>query len=128
MGKKFDVWKDQPEKHDYPAAQDYLTLLLEEKAARKFVREFRHAPTVKRLAKDLLRASALPVLAKDNIHVAGDLKKLKKGQLLSPVLIVRGDAQKGLPLIIADGYHRICASWYKDENIPIACRIVSREG
>jgi hypothetical protein len=26
---------------------------------------------------------------------------------------------------VADGYHRICASWYRDENIPIACRIVS---
>ena len=128
MGKKFEIWKEQPEKHDYPAAHDYLTLLFEEKAARKLVAQFRHAPTVTRLAKVLLRASALPVLGKDNEHVREDLRKLKKGLALSPVLIVRGNAQKGLPLIIADGYHRICASWYKDENIPIACRIVSRKG
>jgi hypothetical protein len=34
---------------------------------------------------------------------------------------------RDLPLVVADGYHRICASWYRDENIPIACRIVSPE-
>jgi len=126
MGKQADIWKNHPEKHDYPAAHEYLTLLFEEKPARKLVAGFRHAPTIRRKAKDLLRASALPVLGKDNPHVASDLRKLKKGQALSPVLIVRGDAEKGLLLIIADGYHRICASWYKDENIPIACRLVSR--
>ena len=126
MAKQVDIWKDQPEKHDYPAAQDYLSLLFDEKVARKLVSELRRAPTIRRKAKDLMRASALPILGKDNPHVAGDVRKLKKGQALSPVLIVRGNADKGLPIIIADGYHRICASWYKDENIPIACRIVSR--
>ena len=54
-----------------------------------------------------------------------DLKKLKKGKALSPVLLVRGNAATGAAMTVADGYHRICASWYKDENIPIACRIVS---
>jgi len=57
--------------------------------------------------------------------VVGDLKKLKKGKAMSPVLIVRGNAATGTPITVADGYHRICASRYKDENIPIACRIVS---
>jgi len=49
----------------------------------------------------------------------------KDGKALSPVLLVRGDVTQDLPLVVADGYHRICASWYRDENIPIACRIVS---
>jgi hypothetical protein len=120
------IWKKSPEKHDYPAAQDYLSLLLEEKAAHALVTSFKHATTVERKAKDLLRASELPLLPRDNPHVTADLRKIKKGKALSPVLLVRGDTARGLPLVVADGYHRICASWYRDENVAIACRIVSR--
>jgi len=120
-----DIWKTRPEVHDYPAALDYLGLLLEDAAAKKVVAGLRKAPTIHKKAKDLLRASRLPLLPRDNLHVAGDLKKIKKGKSLSPVLLVRGDAKLDRPLVVADGYHRICASWYRDENIPIACRIVS---
>ena len=120
-----DIWKNNPEKNDYPAALDYLTLVLEEAIARKLVARLRAAPTIRKRAKDLLRASRLPLLPRDNVHVASDLKKIKKGNALSPVLLVRGDAGRDLPLLVADGYHRICASWYRDENISIACRIVS---
>ena len=120
-----DIWKATPEAHDYPAALDYLTLLLDEATAKKLVAKMRKAPTIHKKAKDLLRASKLTILARDNPHVAGDLRKIKKGKAMSPVLLVRGDAVHDLPLVVADGYHRICASWYRDENIPIACRIVS---
>jgi hypothetical protein len=120
-----DIWKTRPEVHDYPAALDYLGLLLEDAAAKKVVAALRNAPTIHKKAKDLLRASRLPLLPRDNLHVAGDLKKIKKGKSLSPVLLVRGDAKLDRPLVVADGYHRICASWYRDENIPIACRIIS---
>ena len=125
MAKIKDIWKDRPEKHDFPAAHDYLTLLFEEKIARKLVTCLRRAPSERRKAKDVLRASHLPVLERANPHVAIELKKIKNGKALSPVLLVRGNAETGLPLIVADGYHRICASWHKDENMPIACRIVS---
>ena len=63
--------------HDFPAAMDYLTLVLEEKPAGKLVTQLRKAPTVHKKAKDLLRASRLPVLPRDNFHVAADLKKIK---------------------------------------------------
>ena len=119
------IWKNKPEPHDYPAAHDYLSLVVEEAAARKIVAALRRATTVHFKAKDLLRASLLPLLPRENSHVAGDLKKIKKGKALSPVLLVRGNAATGTPMTVADGYHRICASWYRDENIPIACRIVS---
>ena len=119
------IWKDKPEAHDYPAAHDYLSLILEESVCRKLVAALRRAPTTKHKAKDLLRASLLPLLPREDTHIAEDLKRIKKGKTLSPVLLVRGDGALGAPLIVADGYHRICASWYRDENIPIACRIVS---
>ena len=49
------------------------------------------APSVRHQAKDLLRASGLALLPVDNVHVASDLAKIKRGEPLSPVLLVRGD-------------------------------------
>lgn len=119
------IWKPKPEEHDFPAAQDYLELVFEPAICRKLVTALQRAATVEKKAKDVLRASGLPLLPRENAHVAADLKKLRKGKLLSPVLLVRGNAALGIPMTVADGYHRICAGWYSDENIPIACRIVS---
>lgn len=116
-------WMDQPEDHDYPAAGDYLTLLLDPAAAEAVVAALEKAPLVHRKAKDLLRASGLALLPADNPHVARDLKKVEDGRKLSPVLLVRGDLARGTPLAVADGYHRICASYHLDENADIPCRI-----
>jgi hypothetical protein len=117
-------WKDAPDDHDYPAAADYLSLLMPPKEADQLVRRLGASPLARRKAKDLLRASALPVLPVDNFHVAKDLSKVKKGELLSPVLLVRGRLDARVPLTVADGYHRICASYYLDEDADIPCRIV----
>ena len=117
-------WKDEPDDHDYPAANDYLTLLLGEAQAARIVESLREAPLIRRRAKDLLRASGLTLLPASNPHVAADLRKVRKGRRLSPVLLVRGSIPKSLPLVVADGYHRICASYLIDENAEIPCRIV----
>ena len=116
-------WKESPDDHDYPAAEDYLSLVTTPAAAKALTRRLRTAPLVHRKAKDLLRASALPLLAADNFHVAKDLKKVAQGRLLSPVLCVRGMVRVHVPLIVADGYHRICASYHLDEDAAIPCRI-----
>jgi hypothetical protein len=118
----------QPAEANYAAAHDYLTLLFSEAAARTLVQRLRKAPVVTRQAKDLLRASQIQLLEKNNPHVARDLKKAVKGKKLSPVLLVRGDGKQGVTLVIADGYHRICASWYLGEDAPVACCIVSMVG
>ena len=117
-------WKDEPEEHDYPAANDYLSLVLGEAQASKVVESLKEAPLIRRKAKDLLRASGLPHLPTTNPHVAADLRKVKKGRRLSPVLLVRGSYPKALPLLVADGYHRICASYHLDEDTDIPCRLV----
>jgi hypothetical protein len=79
---------------------------------------------MERAAKDLLRASNLPLLPRDDPHVDDDLKRIHKEKPLAPVLLVRGDMAKGVALIVADGYHRICAVCYFDESAPIPCRMV----
>jgi len=94
-------------------------------AAKRVVRRLRAAAIVHRKAKDLLRASRLPVLAPENIHVVKDIKKVNAGKKLSPVLLVRGRIDPAeVALTIADGYHRISASYHLDENADIPCRIV----
>jgi len=118
-------WKREPEDHDFPAALDYLTLLLAPDRARSAVTALRRAAGTTRKAKDLLRASGLELLPAGNAHVASDLAKVKSGEKLSPVLVVRGDLDRSRPLTVADGYHRICASYHLDENADIPCRIVN---
>lgn len=119
-------WKSAPDEHDFPAAADYLALLAPASEVDRLVAELRKAETVHKKAKDLSRASGLPILPPDNVHVAKDLKKVRRGELLSPVLLVRGGLGKGTSLTVADGYHRICASYHIDEDADIPCRIVDQ--
>jgi len=119
-------WKAEPEEHDYPAAVSYLSLLLPPAVADALVAELRVAPIGHWKAKDLLRASDLALLPSDNAHVGSDLKKVGKGEKLSPVLLVRGDLKAGAPMYIADGYHRVCASYHLDEDADIPCRMAER--
>ena len=66
----------------------------------------------------------MPLLPQENYHVKGDIKKVRKGDLLSPVLLLRGSIESDKPVIIADGYHRICASYYLNENAEVLCHLV----
>lgn len=117
-------WQSEPDAHDFPAARTYLSLIAEAPLVDKLVTLLEHASTVTYEAKDLLRASRLSLLAQDDIHVAMDLDKVKRGAKLSPILLVRGRFMKDRDLVIADGYHRVCASYWLSENSPIPCRIV----
>src|ERR1700748_1266008 len=129
MAKKSDgIWQKHPASEDYTAAREYLSLLFTEAEVRTIVEKLRRAPTVQHQGKDMLRASQTHLLNRDDPHVAADLKKIKKGKKLSPVLVVRGDAKNAVTLTIADGQHRICASWHWDENAPVACCIASLPG
>ena len=115
-------WKDEPEAQDYPAAEAYLSLLMDPGDAGRLVKSLQKATKLAHFkAKDILRASGLALLAEDNKHVASDLNKVASGRKLSPVLLVRGE-----PLQVADGYHRVCASYHLDENADIPCRIIDR--
>ena len=116
-------WTHDPAAHDYPAAGNYLSLLLDAATAAAVVRALQRAPVIVGKANDLLRASRLPLLPADDPEVAKDLKKVKKGTRLSPVLLLRGDVGSGRPLTVADGYHRICASYHLDEDAGIPYRL-----
>jgi hypothetical protein len=118
-------WLDAPEEHDYDAAADYLSLISEAEAIAKTVDALRSVETSPRRAKDILRAARLALLPETNLHVRADIAKIAAGKKLSPILLVRGKAVDGVALQIADGYHRVCASYLTDENTPVPCRLVS---
>jgi len=91
-------WLPKPESHDYQAAEDYLSLIMAPRKAADYRQQLAaaHGDITHRKAKDILRASQLALLDEKDNH----------------------------PLIIADGYHRVCASYWLDENTDIPCILV----
>jgi hypothetical protein len=114
------TWLKEPEEHDYPAAESFLSLLYPVAQVEKIIANLRVAKAATFKAKDVFRASGLSLLGVSNSHVEKDREKVKSGKALSPVLLVR-DAGR---VIVADGYHRMCAVYAEDEDADIACRIV----
>ena len=115
-------WTDSPEAEDFAAASSYLSLLVGVEAAAKLAKALRKERSLRHYAaKDILRAANLALLPPDDSEVVADFKKVKLGDKLSPVLLVQG-----VPLWVADGYHRICASYHLDEKTEVPCRVVAR--
>jgi hypothetical protein len=123
-----EIWKSEPDEHDYPAARSFLALLTTAEMAKKVADLMKKAPIELHPAKDVLRAADLPLLPKSDASVNRDLAKVKAGDRLSPVLVVRGDGAKGIRAVIADGYHRVCASYHLSENEQIPCRLIDYPG
>lgn len=124
MPKKKDEikWSGEPEAHDYPAARSYLSLIYDEPTVDATIKKLRQAPLLEFKAKDIFRASGLSLLGVSNTHLKKDQEKIEDGQELSPLLLVR-DPSNG-KVIIADGYHRLCAIYSYDEDAIIPCKIV----
>ena len=114
-------WLAKPEEHNYPAAQSYLSLIDDESVAKRLVGILRRAPVSHFKAKDIFRASGLSLLGVSNSHVEKDRRKIKNGKELSPLLLVR-DKTNG-KVVIADGYHRLCAVYSFREEVLIPCKI-----
>src|ERR1700737_1369439 len=101
MSKKSkNKWLSEPEKHDYPAAESYLSLIYDEKTAAKYAKALAKAPMASFKAKDIFRASRLPLLGVTNSHVRKNHMKIAAGKKLSPLLLVRDPSH--LKLVIAD--------------------------
>ena len=107
-------WLGQPEDHDYPAALSYLNLIYDGKTTARLLAALKKAPVTQFKAKDIFRASSLSLLGTSNSHVEKNRRKIGAGDSLSPVLLVR-DTALG-KVVIADGYHRVCAVYTFDED------------
>jgi hypothetical protein len=117
-------WLETALEHDYPAAASYLSLLGGPSKIRALVSALRTAPVAHYKAKDLLRASGLPLPPADDVHVAKDLAQIHADNPMSPCLMIRGDVSMWHQAQIADGYHRVCASYYTNEDTDLPVKIV----
>lgn len=115
-------WLPEPEEKDYPAAESYLSLVYEPSDVKDMVARLQAAPMARFKAKDIFRASGLSLLGVSNSHVEKDRRKIKDGKRLSPILLVRG--RDNGKVVIADGYHRLCAVYSFNEDEWIPCKIV----
>jgi len=123
MAKKTEInWLSEPEAHNYPAALSYLCLIYDEKIAIRYVDNLKQAKISEFKAKDIFRASNLSLLGISNTQVNKNQQKIQSGDKLSPILLVR-DSVNG-KVIVADGYHRLCAIYTYDEDAIIPCKIV----
>ena len=114
-------WLDAPEDKDYPAAESYLGLIYDPDTASHLAQQLKQATITRFKSKDIFRASQLSLLGISNSHVEKDRKKIQSGFKLSPILLVR---DKGVKVVVADGYHRLCAVYSFDEDALIPCKIV----
>jgi hypothetical protein len=115
------AWLATPAEKNYVAAQSYLALAFEEAEVLRAVQALRAAPMTSFFAKDIFRASGLSLLGVSNDQVDKFRRRITQGEPLSPLLLVRVPALA--KVIVADGYHRLCAVYGFDEDEAIPCKI-----
>lgn len=115
------TWEDDVADHDYAAARDYLSLLLDSARANKAVAAFKRAKVTERRANDILRACRRePLTLADDPGVRRDESKVDQGKKLSPILVVTFDFGAD----IADGYHRASLAYCFDPFDMVPLKIV----
>jgi hypothetical protein len=119
-------WLPRQQSEDCDHAAAYLALLLPAAKARALAARLAKAKVEVHPAKNIIRAARVAALPESNAKVKRDLGKIAKGRKLPPILLVRGDAGRDLPLIVADGMHRLSAVRHHDESADVACCIVDR--
>jgi hypothetical protein len=115
-------WLPEVAEQNYAAAASYLSIIYSAERVSAIVAKLRRAAIEQFKAKDIFRASQLSLLGVSNLHVEKDRKRISEGKGLSPLLMVRD--KRNSKVIVADGYHRLCAIYSFHEEALIRCKIV----
>ena len=115
------TWQDDANPDDYEAAGHYLALVDNQKNIDKTLADLKAGTIVEYKATDLLRAAQLIVPKADDRPTREQIKKIKHGEPVSPVLLVRVPALR--KVIVADGFHRICAAYRIDPDVVLHCKL-----
>jgi hypothetical protein len=115
------LWKKDVVPHDFDAAEAFLSIRLDPKAAKELVKRLKDAPVTQRRANDILRACRRDPLPLNDPGVLRDLIHVVGGEKLSPVLVVSLDDGAE----IADGYHRVSLTYALDPFGMVPLRIAS---
>lgn len=114
-------WRKRPRNKDYPAAEAYLALIMGPARARAMGRRLRAAKLRQLPARDILRASRTPMSEVRAFDWVRQNKDIRKGRRFAPLLLVC-DSQTG-KLIVADGFHRLCAAFAQDQNATVRFKL-----
>ena len=115
------TWQDDAPPSDYEAAGHYLALVDVQKNIDQALADLKAGAIVEYKATDLLRAAQLIVPKADDRPTREQIKKIRRGDPVSPVLLVRVPTLK--KVIIADGFHRICAAYRIDPDVVLHCKL-----
>ena len=122
-------WSHQNDTKDYVNGMSFLSLLADKDDVEEAIEELQERSDSGKIdhfkPKDILRASRLPLLPADNPDVAQHITAMKKGEKLSPLLVIRGGGDYGKHPVVVAGYHRACAAYYDDMNCPIPAVIIN---
>jgi hypothetical protein len=114
-------WLPDAGEDDYAAANAYLALIKPPDNVAKLVAKLKTAKVEEYKATDLFRASRVALPAEDDRPCRKAIKKIRDGEVIAPVLLVRDAAHS--TVIIADGYHRVCAAFRIDPDVVLHCKI-----
>lgn len=112
-------WLDKPADKDIKSAETFLGLLYGPKKARQYAKRLAKADLQQYAARDLLRASEMPIAEVQAFDWVKQRKEITDGTPMSPILLIR--QENGGHLIIADGFHRLCAVFSIDQDAPVLC-------
>ena len=119
------AWTDDAGKDNSDDARNYLGLITGKKNAQRIVDNLDASKLTSFKAKDILRAAGLDPLPASDVRVQLALQLIAAGTPLAPVYLVRGKMGRGIPLTIADGYHRTSAAWSIEPGTDIPAFITS---
>ncbi|MBE7941883.1 MULTISPECIES: hypothetical protein [Ramlibacter] len=114
-------WMDDVDPDDFESARRYLALVFAPRQGQALTHALEQAPLVRFPAKDVLRASGQQPKSGKDPDVARQARKIARGKALSPVLLVR--VPNEARVLVADGYHRVCAAYLHNEDEPVPCKI-----
>ena len=80
--------------------RSYLSLLFDEQTASNYCDSLKQAPTVEFEAKDLFRASELPLLGTNNSHVKKDQKRIMAEKKLSLFFLSEAGTEESCLLLM----------------------------
>lgn len=114
-------WSKKPKKKNYAAAKAYLDLQFGRKRASAITTRLKRASVKKCAARDILRASHTPMAEVKAFDWDKQIKDIKRGRRISPILLVCGE--HGAPVVIADGFHRLCAAFAFNQDVKVRFKL-----
>lgn len=114
-------WAKKPKSKNYAAAKSYLDLQFGRKRALALTKRLKRARVDKCAARDILRASHTPMAEVKAFDWDKQDKAIKRGRRFAPILLVCGE--HGAPVVIADGFHRLCAAFAHDQDVKVRFKL-----